>query len=255
MFIIVVGCGKIGYFLAKDLVAKNHELCVVERESEKTRRVRTELPGAVVVRGDGCDPNVLDRAGISRAEVLVACTGHDEDNLVIGHVAKSRYPKLRTVARVNNPKNEAIFQSLGLDAVVNATTMLINVIEHELTVGDLVPLMVLRKTGMEIVELLIDDRSRCVNQLVSEINLPHDCVLVSLVRGDHAVVPKGDTQLLAGDEVVALVPAAQENQLREILVGIQQRSPTKIKVGHPEPPTAEGASRKRGLARLLGGRS
>lgn len=252
MFIIIVGCGKIGYFLAKDLLGKNHELCIVESDGDKAARVRAELTGSVLIKGDGCDPNVLERAGISRADVLVACTGHDEDNLVIGHIASSRYPKARTIARVNNPRNEAIFQHLGLSAVVNATTMLINVIEHELTVGDLVPLVTLRKTGMEIVELLLDATSRCVNKLVDEIELPRDCVLISLVRGDHAVVPRGDTQLLAGDEVIALVQAAQENELREILVGPQLRraAAAERREDAPEPQRKRG-----GLARLLGSRS
>lgn len=218
MYIIIVGLGKVGYFLTKDLTGKGHEVTVIEERADRHSRAVNEL-GCVAILGRGNDPTVLEEAGIERADVLVACTGHDEDNLVISHVAKILYPKTRVVARVNHPKNEDIFRRVGIDAIVNGTSLFANVIEHELTQGDLVPLLTLRRSGMEIVEITLPDDSPCIGRTVQDLHLPSDSVLIAIIRADHAMVPRGATELQPGDEIVALVRTTQEQELRRALMG------------------------------------
>jgi len=218
VYIIIVGLGKVGYFLTKDLMSKGHEVTVIEERADRHSRAVNEL-GCVAILGKGNDPTVLEEAGIERADVLVACTGHDEDNLVISHVAKILYPKTRVVARVNHPKNEDIFRRVGIDAIVNGTSLFASVIEHELTQGDLVPLMTLRRSGMEIVEITLTDDSPCVGHTVQELYLPPDSVLIAIIREDHAIVPRGTTELQPGDEIIALARATQEQELRHALMG------------------------------------
>lgn len=217
MYAVVVGLGKLGYYLVKDLLAKGHEITVVEKRPDKCSWANEEF-GNIVIDGDGCDPNVLEKAGVGRADVVVACTGHDEDNLVICHVAKTKHLQVRTVARVNNPKNETIFKKLGLDAVVNSTTMLAHVIEHELSAGDLVHLASLRRGGMEIVDVVLEKTSPGVGKKLMDLMLPPDCVVIAILRGEEAMMAKGDTQFEPGDEMIAVVSAEQEEELRNLLV-------------------------------------
>lgn len=245
MYIIIVGVGKVGYFLAKELVSKGHEVTIIEEREDRHSRVESEV-GCTAFLGKGDDPSVLEEAGIERADVLVACTGHDEDNLVISHVAKMLYPKVRVVARVNHPKNEDIFRRVGIDAIANGTSLFANVIEHELTQGDLVPLMTLRRSGMEIVEVTVRDDSPCVGHQVQDLHLPSDSVLITIIRADHAMVPRGGTELQPGDEIVALVRTTQEEELRRALMGewIASNNASRSYVEEPK-------ERPRGLRGLL----
>src|SRR5437870_1496425 len=163
MYIIVIGGGKVGFYLAKELVESNHEVLVIEQDPEKAREVQDEL-GDIVLEGDGCEATVLDKAGTARADMLLAVTGDDEDNLVACQVAKQRFNVNKTVARINNPKNESIFQKLEVDITVSATSAIMAHIEQSLPTPHLSVLLKLKDTGLELVEVRIPDNSRVVGQ-------------------------------------------------------------------------------------------
>ena len=218
MYVIVIGGGKVGFALAKELVEANHEVLVIEQDAAKVAEIIDDL-GDIVMEGDGCEATVLEKAGTSRADIFLAVTGDDEDNLVACQVAKQRFNVARTVARINNPKNEEIFRRLEVDITVSATSAIMAHIEPELPTHHLVPLMKLQGSGLEIVELRIPDDSRIVGQPIKNVMLPYQS-MISLIVGEDGrpKVPSGDTIVHAGDQVVAVTMHESEESLREALL-------------------------------------
>jgi trk system potassium uptake protein TrkA len=218
MYIIVIGGGKVGFYLAKELVESNHEVLVIEQDPEKAREVQDDL-GDIVMEGDGCEATVLDKAGTARADMLLAVTGDDEDNLIACQVAKQRFNVARTVARINNPKNEEIFRKLEVDITVSATTAILAHIELELPTHQLIPLMKLKGSGLEIVEVRIPDDSRVVGRPIKEILLPYQSMITLIIDMDgRPKVPTGETIIRGGDEVVAVTMHESEESLRVALM-------------------------------------
>lgn len=218
MYIIVVGGGKVGFHLAKELVEANHEVLLIEQDAEKAREIADEL-GDIVMEGDGCEATVLDKAGTARADMLLAVTGDDEDNLVSCQVAKQRFNVARTVARINNPTNEEIFRKLEVDITVSATSAIMAHIEQELPTHQLIPLMKLTGSGLEIVELRIPAESRVVGRAVKATMLPFQSMICLVVGEDgQPKVPTAETILHAGDEIVAVTLHESEDALREALL-------------------------------------
>src|SRR6476620_8769791 len=218
MYIIVIGGGKVGFYLAKELVESNHEVLVIEQDPEKAREVQDEL-GDIVMEGDGCEATVLDKAGTARADMLLAVTGDDEDNRIACQVAKQRFNVSRTVARINNPKNEEIFRKLEVDITVSATSAILAHIEQELPTHQLIPLMKLKQSGLEIVEVRIPDDSRVVGHRVKEIMLPYQSMITLIIDADgNPKVPSADTIIRGGDEIVAVTAHESEESLREALM-------------------------------------
>lgn len=218
MRIIVVGAGKVGYFLAKRLKTGKHTVSIVEKDQVLCQEVARELD-ILVINGDGCEPQILEEAGADRAEVVAAVTGDDEDNLVICQLAKEKFNVRRTVGRVNNPDNEHTFSELGIDVPVDSTKIIAKIIEEEVSFADFVNLMSFKRGKLAIVRLDLPDDSPVINKHVQEIQLPADSVLVSIVRGEEVIVPKGDTLLKPGDDVIALTLVGNEPQLLNLLVG------------------------------------
>jgi trk system potassium uptake protein TrkA len=173
----------------------------------------------VVLEGDGAEVSTLDRAGAARADVVVAVTGEDEDNLVICQVAKKRFNVPKTIARVNNPKNEQIFRLLGISVTVSQTNIILNIIEQEIPDRPLVHLMTLKHAQLAIVETLVDEDSTVAHQPVSAIELPPNVVLSAILRDGALLIPRGETELLPGDEVIAVTDRASEEPLRRLLAG------------------------------------
>jgi trk system potassium uptake protein TrkA len=215
MYVVLVGGGKVGYYLTRTLQGEGHEVLMIEERGDRASRITEEL-GDVVLVGDGCETKVLDEAGVSRADVVAAVTGHDEDNLVICQVAKSRFGVPRTIARINNPKNKEIFQRLGIDSVVSSTEVIYHMIEQQIPTGDIIPLAVLRKGDIEIIEADLVDNSPVNGKTVANIELPPDCVLISIVRGEKAELPTPEAELNSGDTVIALVKSGREEEFRRI---------------------------------------
>ena len=218
MYILIAGAGKIGYFLAKRLIANKHTVSIVEKDMGVCEAIAKELE-ALVINGDGCDPRILEEAGIERADVVAAVTGDDEDNLIICQLAKERFNIGRTVGRVNNPDNEHTFSELGIDVPVDSTKIIAKVIEEEASFSDFVNLMSFKRGKLAIVRVDLPQDSPAINREVKDIQLPPDSVLVSIVRGEEVIVPKGDTVLKAGDDVIALTLIGNEPQLLNLLAG------------------------------------
>lgn len=218
MYVIIAGGGKVGYYLTKTLVAEGHEVLLIEQDKREVARLSEEL-GQVVVRGDASEMSTMKEAGMERADVVVAVTGDDGDNLVISQLAKSKFGVSRTIARVNNPKNEELFHRLGIDQTVVSTKIIFNLIEQQIETDQVVPLAALRRGNLEIVETDISDDSPVLDKMVGSLDLPVDALLISIVRGDHAIIPHADTRLRAGDSVIAIVRADRESELRQVFTG------------------------------------
>ena len=218
MYIIIVGGGKVGYYLAKTLLQEEHEVLIVEKDKRKCDMIAADL-GGVVMRGDGTDSLVMEEAGIARADLAIAVTGDDEDNLMICQMAKKKFGVKRAIARINNPKNERIFKLLGIDNVVSVTDLILAQIEREIPAHSLVHLLTLREAGVSFVEAKVPADSPVVGKPLRSLGVPDDCVIPLIIRNGKGVVPYGETQLIPGDEVVAVTTIAQEAVLEKILSG------------------------------------
>jgi trk system potassium uptake protein TrkA len=219
MYVIVVGGGKVGYYLTRSLLEDGHEVLIVEQDAQRCLALSSEL-GANVLQGDGCEASTMEEAGMARADVVVAVTGDDEDNLVVCQVAKKRFNVGRTIARLNNPKNEKIFRRLGIDATVSSTELILSQIERVIPAQPLVHLLSLRNVGVSFVELEIPPGSPAVGRPLRDLGIPDDCIFPLIIRGgDQAIIPYGDTELQTGDHVVAVTSEASANTIRRILRG------------------------------------
>jgi trk system potassium uptake protein TrkA len=218
MYVIIAGGGKVGYYLSKTLVAEGHEVLLIEQDKREVDRLSEEF-GEVVVRGDASEMRTMEEAGMARADVVVAVTGDDGDNLVISQLAKKKFGVPRTIARVNNPKNEELFHKLGIDQTVVSTKIIFNLIEQQIETDQVIPIAALRRGNIEIVEIDLSADSPVLGQTVETLALPADALLISIVRGDHAIIPDADTKLQPKDSVIALVKADREAELREVFAG------------------------------------
>src|SRR4030042_5982568 len=218
MYIIIVGAGKVGHFVAKHLLEDKHTVALVDKDKEICETAAQELD-ALVICGDGCNPAYLEEAGIERANVIAAVTGDDEDNLVICQLAKEKFHIARAVARVNDPKNKSIFSELGVDVPIDATKIIAEIIEEEVSFSDFVNLLSFNRGKLAIVRLDLPEDSPLITTKLKDITLPADSVLVSIVRGDEIIVPKGDTVLLACDDIIALTLIANKQNFLQFLAG------------------------------------
>jgi trk system potassium uptake protein TrkA len=217
MYVIVVGGGKVGYYLTKTLLSDGFEVLLIERNPEKVE-VFAERFGAVVVAGDGAEAATLAAAGAARADVVIAVTGEDEDNLVICQMAKQKFHVGRTIARVNNPKNEQLFRTLGIDVTVSQTNYILHLIEQSIPDQSFVHLLSLRHEDLAIVDAKINDGSPVAHRAIGEIVLPPNCIIAAVSRGPQLIIPTATTELLPGDDVIAIAHRAREDDLRRLLV-------------------------------------
>ncbi len=218
MYIVIVGAGRIGFNLAQKLIQDKHTVTVIEKDKSRCEGISQNLD-AMVVNGDGCEPRYLEDAEIGRADVIAAVTADDEDNLIICQLAKEVFGVRRTVARVNNPRNEHIFTELGVDVPVNATTIIAKIIEEEASFEDFINLMTFKRGKLALVRVDLTNDSPVIDKYVKDVVLPENSVLVSIVRGDNIIVPKGETVLKRGDDIIALTSIENEQQLLDLLVG------------------------------------
>jgi trk system potassium uptake protein TrkA len=219
MYIIVAGGGKVGYYLAKSLINQDHEVLIIERDKRKCDIISAEL-GSICQRGDATDSLLMEEAGMERAELVIAVTGDDEDNLMICQMAKKKFNVPRTIARINNPKNEAIFKLLGIDQTVSVTDLILAQIEREIPAQSLVHLLTLREAGATFIETKISEDSPAVGKSLQELNIPSDCVIPLIIRNGKGIVPHGETRVQAGDEVVAVTTLDHEGVLERVFGGM-----------------------------------
>ncbi len=217
MYIVVIGGGKVGYYLSKALLAERHEVLLIERDYKRAKQIADDFGQGVVLRGDGAETTTLERAGVSRADVVCAVTGEDEDNLVVCQVAKRHFNVTRTIARINNPKNEEIFIKLGIDVTVSATELIFSLIEQEIPTTPFVNLLTLRNIGMEIVDLYMSDDCPWLGKRIGDLRLPKDTVLALLVRDDTRSFPDAQTVLRRGDRLIGLTSMESESALHAML--------------------------------------
>jgi trk system potassium uptake protein TrkA len=218
MYVIVVGGGKVGYYLTKALIAGGLEVTLMEKLRRRFDLLQEEFGDAAFL-GDGCEVRTLEQAGALRADLVAAVTGDDEDNLVICQMAKRKFKVKRVIARINNPKNEVTFQMLGIDETVSSTKLIYSLIEQEVEVADVIPLTALRKGHLELVEVALTTDSPVVNRKVRDLKLPPSCTLAIMVRGDNSEVINGESVLRAGDIIVAITPQARVQEFRQALLG------------------------------------
>ena len=223
MTVIIVGGGKVGTYLASLLLAEEYQVKVIEVRHEEMARLQQDLPAETAVHGSGTDPNVLEAAGIRRADVVAAVTGADETNLVVTSLARFEFGVPRSIARVNNPKNAWLFTpEMGVDVALNQADLMAHLIAEEMSLGDMMTLLKLRKGQYSLVEEKVDPTSPAVGKTVGDLHLPAECVMVAVIRKGHVLIPRGDIVLQPADEVLALVHASQVSALATLL-------------GHPHP--------------------
>jgi trk system potassium uptake protein TrkA len=215
MYAIVAGGGKVGFFLARELIDQGHEVLIIENNPERAEFIANEL-GNVVLRGNADEASTLAEAGAERADVVIAVTGEDPRNLVLLQVAKRRFGARRTVARINDPRNEGLFRMLGIDATVNATQVMLGVLEQEIPQTNLVPLLRLRNTDVEVVEAVVDPHSAVTRASLRDVDLPPESTIAVVIRDGAAFFPNGATVLEPGDEIVAMTRGIHEPRLRSL---------------------------------------
>jgi len=218
MFVIIVGGGKTGSQLALQLLEGGHQVKVIEERPDVLERLQEELPAGVVITGDGSSPTMLEQAGIKEAHVLAAVTGEDETNLVVTSLGRFEFGVPRIIARVNNPKNAWLFKKdMGVDVALSQPDILAKLIVEEMSLGDMITLLKLRRGEYSIVEEKVHPDAPVVGKPLKEIELPDKCIFVAVLRGGNLIVPRGDTVLQTMDEVIALVHSSQLSLLARTL--------------------------------------
>ena len=212
MYVIIAGGGKVGWNLARELIAKEHEVTLIEGDRERYLTVEQELEHAIQY-GDATELWVLERAGIQRADLVIAVTGDDEDNVLICQLAKDKYLCDRIIARVNNPRNRQYFELLGIGPAVSATDLILRLIEHEVPSYGLVHLLDLRDEQLEIIEVEVGPDAPAAGMRVQDVDLPDGSLIISVLRNGRGFVPKADTVIEADDEVLLVLDPGMEERI------------------------------------------
>ena len=217
MFVIIVGGGKTGSNVAELLLKENHRVVVVEHRPEILERLRQELPPGCLYEGDGSIPSVLEQAGIAQANVLVAVMGEDEGNLVVSILGRFEFSAPRIIARVNDPKNAWLFTpEMGVDVALNEADMMAHLVAEEMSLGDMMTLLKLRKGQYALVEEKVHPQAAAAGKAIRELMLPSGCVLVAIIRKGDLIIPRGDVVLQPADEILSVVHSSQTTSLASL---------------------------------------
>jgi trk system potassium uptake protein TrkA len=218
MYVLVAGGGKVGANLTRSLIQMGHETTLIEQRRDRFEQLEEEFEHQVQL-GDATELFVLERAGIGRPpDIMIAATGDDEDNIIICQLARDKYGVPKLIARVNDPRNQAHFDLLGISPTVCATSSLLALVEHEVPEHDLIHLLELRKENLEIIEVQVGERSPCVGKSVDHLALPPGSQLISIVRNGQAQIADDDTKLEPGDQILAILQPGKEDELRRVLL-------------------------------------
>jgi len=212
MDIVIVGAGKVGYYLVKTLLPNKHRITVIEKNQDCCNRIASDLDVAVL-HGDGTDINLLSEAGTQHADVFIAVTGKDQDNLIACQLAKRNFHVKRTIARVNNPKNISVFEKLGVDIAVSSTSTIAEMIEKEIDFSAVKTLTKMKKGDLVISEVLLSKKSHACNKRVMDMKLPKEAILMSVIRGDETFVPNGQTVLRENDTVFIICKQSSQKAI------------------------------------------
>ena len=218
MFVLIVGGGKVGSHLARMLLEEKHDVRVVDPREDVLMKLHRELPAEVIHSGDGTDPIRLEQTGIRRANVVAAVTGSDETNLIATSLARFEFSVPRTIARVNNPRNQWLFTAeMGVDVAINQADLMAKLVAEEMSLGDMVTLLKLRKGDVEIVEEKIHETAAVNGKAIRDIALPANCTIAAVLRKNEVIAPNGATVLRAYDEVLAVVHTSDRAELARLL--------------------------------------
>lgn len=215
-YAVIVGGGKIGYFLTRSLINRNYEVLLMEKDIRTYHRLSSDL-GDVVMLGDACEPITMQMAGVERADLVVAATGDDADNLVICQMAQYCFKRGRVIARVNNPENEAVFEKLGIAERVNSTGAILNIIGQKMQRPAVVLMGMLESSDIEVVEIILQSDSPLVDAALRDLQLPPETLIISVLRNGKALIPHAEMVFAVDDVIVALIPSEWEATLREFL--------------------------------------
>src|SRR5215510_8387300 len=219
MRVAIAGAGKVGLFIANDLASNGHEVLLMEQDASIVNQSAVN-EGVEWFVGDACEVSSLREAGLERCDVVVAATGDDEDNLVVSLLAKQEFGVPRVIARVNHPKNEWMFnENWGVDIAVSTPHLITALVEEAVSVGRLVRLLSFESGRASLIEVTLADDAPVVDHAIKDLEIPRDATFVAVVRGEHVVMPRGDTIFEAGDEVLAMVTGDSEEDVRRILTG------------------------------------
>jgi len=219
MYIVICGAGRLGLLLAKKLREDKHQVCIIEKSPLVCERLAEELKNTLIICGDATIPNVLKETKPEKADVLVSATSHDEDNIIICHSAKELFGLKRTVSRVNDPKHLPLYKYMGVDTPIDSTSIIARVVEEEASFSDVMSLLSIKRGRLSIVRVDIPAESPIINRELKDVTLPENSVLVSILRGSEIIIPRGDTKILANDEIIAATLIENEKQLLNSLVG------------------------------------
>lgn len=217
MKVIIIGGGQVGTYLASLLLSNGHEVKVIEHREKVYHKLETELPHETLIFGSGSDPEVMEKAGISSANVVAAVTGADEINLVVSTLAKMEYGVPRVVARVNNPKNAWLFNSgMGVDVGVNQADLMAHFVVEEMDLKNMFTILKLNRGDYSIVQMKVGQNAKAGNKLLKDLSIPKKTVLIAITRDETLLIPKGHTQILVDDDILALTDEASRKELKEI---------------------------------------
>lgn len=218
MYIVIVGGGKVGYYLSKTLLPYKHKIAVLETQKELCMKIANEL-NISVLNGDGTRIDTLAEVDTQKADIFIAVTGRDEDNLIACQLAKRSFGVKRTIARVNNPKNIMVFERLGVDIAVSSTSIIADLIEQEVDNSGLKTLMKLKEGKIVLSEISINSDSPICGKSLKNLNMPKDCILISVIRDEEVIIPNGFTILQTGDCVVAVSSNENQQILKNFFIG------------------------------------
>ena len=217
MYVVIAGGGRTGAQLARTLLAQDHEVHLIENREAVLNRLHKELPTEVVHEGRAIDPRVLEEAGIAQANILAACTSEDETNLVICYIARSRYKVERTIGRINNPRSSWLFDAkFHVDVAVSQADIMASIIEEEMSMGDMMTLLKLRRGNYSLVEEKIPAGAPALGIALKDLNLPDPCVIAAIIRHGEVVVPRGVTTFEPGDEILAVTDKEGARELGKL---------------------------------------
>lgn len=221
MYVVIAGGGKVGRFIAVDLLADGHDVTIIEKVENRCEQLLRDHD-LLVIHGDACDVRYLEQAHLERADVFCATTGDDDDNFVACQLALTSFGVPRTIARVNSPRNEEIFTRMKIEAV-STTNLISRLIREEVTVGELIHLYTLRGGKVNLVEIDMPATAKVPEGTIADLHLPHQSVLVAIFRAEEVVIPRGDTRFQPGDQVIALTAPEFEDDLRAALLHPEER--------------------------------
>jgi trk system potassium uptake protein TrkA len=218
MYIVIAGGGKLGFYLVKTLLSYKHKITIIEPQKDLCEKIANQL-NISVVNGDGTSIEYLTESDVSKADIFIAVTGRDEENLIACRLAKRKFGVKRTIARVNNPKNITVFEKLGVDIAVSSTSIIADLIEQEVDYSGVRTLMKLKGGKITLSELIITPESRVINKKLKDLNIPKDFILISVIREEVVIIPNGDTMLSAGDYIIAASSYTEQQELKEFFLG------------------------------------